>query len=275
MVQISAFADEISQDLDEQIATLLKNDVHYIELRGVWGKNVMQLSDEEVRRVKSQASASGIGFSAVGSPIGKFPLDGDFREEIARVERAIEIARILECPFIRIFSYFIPKGEDPATHRRQCIDQVAQLAEIAAPSGVRCALENESDIYTDTGDRYADLLNAIPSPGLVACFDFANFVVNKVRPLTDAWPLARPRVAYFHIKDAQLDTGQIVPAGEGDGDMVEILKQARQDGFSGFLTLEPHLKVAAASYGETGPELFETAVKALRKVMKEADLKES
>ena len=62
--------------------------------------------------------------------------------------------------------------------------------------------------------------------------------------------------------------GQVVPAGQGDGQIAAIVKDAYASGYRGFLSLEPHLKVAAHSHGETGPELFVTAVKALRDVCK-------
>ena len=81
-IKISAFADEIAPDLATQIEHLKLNGVGYIELRGVDGKNVMQLARDEVKDVKRRASDAGIGFSAVGSPLGKFPLDGDFNKQM-------------------------------------------------------------------------------------------------------------------------------------------------------------------------------------------------
>ena len=75
-------------------------------------------------------------------------------------------------------------------------------------------------------------------------------------------------VQWMNIKDAKKGTGEVVPAGQGDGQIAPILKDAYANGYRGFLSLEPHLKVAAHSHGETGPELFVTAVNALRDVCK-------
>jgi 3-dehydroshikimate dehydratase len=269
MVKLSAFADEISPELDEQIECLKKNGVGFIELRSMWGKNVMKLTDAEIKTITERAKANGIGFSAVGSPIGKFPLDGDFNEEIESVKRAIDIARALDCRYIRMFSYFIPKGVDAAKHRDQCVDQVAKLAEICEPTGIKCALENEKGIFGDTGDRFLDILRSVNSSALVGVFDPANFVQCGQRPYQDCWLKVKPYIEYFHIKDARLGSGSVVPAGDGDGDIPMILSETFNDGFDNFLTLEPHLKLAAASYGETGPELFGTAVSKLRKVLKD------
>lgn len=271
MIELSAFADEISMDLTEEIRVLKDNGVGAIELRRVWEKGVLDLTDDEVRRVRDETKAAGIGFSAVGSPIGKFPLDDDFNKEIESVKRAIDIAHRLDCRYIRMFSYFIPKDADPAAHRDQCVEQVAKLAEVCEPTGVKCALENEKGVYGDTGDRMLDLLRSINSPALVCAFDPANFVQCGERPYQDCWLKLKPYVEYFHIKDARLGSGAVVPAGRGDGDIPLILSEAFKEGFDNFLTLEPHLRFAGESFGETSPDQFKTAVDALREVLKDID----
>ena len=101
--RVSAFADEIGDELELQLEVLAANGVGNIELRGVWRKNVLELSGGEVRRVRDAARQAGVGFSAVGSPIGKFPLAGDFAEERERMCRALEFAALLEAPYVRIF----------------------------------------------------------------------------------------------------------------------------------------------------------------------------
>jgi sugar phosphate isomerase/epimerase len=267
MAKISAFADEIGDDLDFQINHLKANGVGWIELRGVWGKNVLALSQDEVRAVKQRASDHGIGFSAVGSPLGKYPLNGDINDQLEGLKTALEYAHILEAPYIRLFSFWIPQGEDPAKHRPQVIDWLGQMVALAEKNGVILAHENEKGIYGDTGERCLDLYTALSSPAFCGIFDFANFVQCSQRPYADCWPKLRSYITYFHVKDALLETGKVVPAGQGDGDVEIILAEAYAQGFDNFLTLEPHLSVAEASYGRTTPELFQTAANALKEIL--------
>lgn len=267
MVKISAFADEISANLDEQIATLKANGIGWIELRGVWGKNVLDLSEAEIRTVKQRASENGLGFSAIGSPLGKFPLDGDFRLQMDGLKRALDYAQILEAPYIRMFSFYTPDGEDPSTHRAQVIDWLQQMIVEAQKTPVVLAHENEKGIYGDTGARCLDLYTTLASPAFTGIFDFANFVQCGQKPYSDCWLKLRPYITYFHIKDALLESGKVVPAGQGDGDVARILEEAFASEFNNFLTLEPHLSVAEASYGRTTPELFNTATDALKKIL--------
>jgi sugar phosphate isomerase/epimerase len=271
MNKLSAFADEIGDDLSLQLSTLKANGVDNIELRGVWDKNVLKLTEPEIRRVKKEAGDSGIGFSAVGSPLGKFPLDGDFDEQIDDLKRALDYAEIIGAPYIRMFSFHIPSGDDPATHRSQVLDWLAKMAEIAEKTTIILAHENEKGIYGDTGDRCLDIYNSIQSKSFTAIFDFANFVQCGEKPYADCWLKVREYVTYFHIKDAMLADGKVVPAGKGDGDVKTILSEAYGAGYDNFLTLEPHLSVAEANYGKTSPDLFATAVTALKTILSDID----
>jgi len=271
MVRLSAFADEISSDLDEQIAVLKENGVDHIELRGVWDKNVMELTADEVRRIAQTARDNGVGFSSIGSPIGKFPLDGDFQEQLDALKKALEFCDILGCRYIRIFSYYIPEGHTHEQHRDQVIDWLGRLVEEAEKTDVILCSENERLIYGDEGKYCLDLHETIKSDHFRAVFDFANFVHCGQDPL-ECWKMLKPYVEYFHVKDCKRETLEMVPAGQGDGAIPEILADAAKSGFDSFLTLEPHLSVAEKNWGRTTPDLFKKAVEALREVMKSAGL---
>ena len=268
MNMISAFADEIDDDPGVQIRELERNDVGNIELRGAWGRNVLTLSAGEVRDIKRRAADRGIGFSAVGSPLGKFPLTGDFQEQLDGLHRALEYAEILEAPYIRVFSFYPPEGEDAAAHRTQVLDWFGRMTEVAAATPTRLAHENERNIYGETGDRVLDLLTSIDSPSLVCTFDFSNFVQCGERPYQDCWVKLKPYLGYFHVKDA-LPDGTVVPAGQGAGDVARILTEAFADGFVGYLTLEPHLKPAPGRPLQSRAARFGAAAQALHGLLAE------
>lgn len=268
MAKLSAFADEIGKDLDLQITTLKENGVANIELRGVWGKNVLSLEPQEIRRIKTAAEGNGIGFSAIGSPLGKFPLDDDFQKELDGLKRALDYAEQLGAPYIRLFSYYIPKGDDPASHRTHVLDWLSQLVEEAEKTSIILAHENESGIYGDIAERCLDIFENIRSSNFTGVFDFSNFVQQGQSPYEDCWSVLKEYISYFHIKDSRKSDKTVVPAGEGDGDVKRILQEAYENGFDGFLTLEPHLSKAAANYGQTSPELFRVAVDALNRVLR-------
>jgi sugar phosphate isomerase/epimerase len=269
MWTLSAFADEISPELDQQLETLAGEAIRHLEFRGVWKKNVLDLSDAEIETVKAALSRSGVAVSSIGSPIGKIAIGDDFAPHLARFQRAIQVAHALEAPFIRIFSFFMPPGQDPARYRDEVLDRMGRLVHAAEGSGVTLVHENEKEIYGDTPARCLDILTQIDSPILRAAWDPANFVQCGVRPHSEGYAALRPYIAYVHVKDALLGSGQVVPAGQGDGELRETIAALRESGFDGFFSLEPHLASAGKFSGFSGPDLFKVAAGAFKELLHE------
>jgi sugar phosphate isomerase/epimerase len=266
---LTGLGDEIDPAIEVQLATLADLGIAHLELRGAWGKNVAALSDEEVDRIGAALADRRMKLSAIASPIGKIGVLADFAPHLATFHRVVEIAERLEAPYVRIFSFYIPAGDDPARHREAVLDRLRRIVDAAAGSPVELLHENEKGIYGDTPARCHDLLTALDSPRLQAVWDPANFVQVGVRPFTDGYDLLRPHVAYVHVKDARLATDEVVPAGEGDGEWRETIAALRDDDFDGFFSLEPHLQAAGPFGGFSGPELFGVAVRALTGLLEE------
>jgi sugar phosphate isomerase/epimerase len=269
-VVLSGFADEISPDLDEQLAVLRGESISHLELRSVWSTNVADLDDAQVARLRRQLDESGVQVSAIGSPIGKTGIDAPFEPERERLRRVADVAAELGTTIVRVFSFFIPQGRNPQGYRTEVIDRMAALAALAAERGLVLAHENEKEIYGDRPERCADIITTVDSPALRATFDAANFVQCGVHPHSEAYDLLRPYLSYVQIKDALSATGEVVPAGQGDGQVRETLAALRDSGFTGYLSLEPHLVMAGRFGGFSGPDGFRIAARSLKDLL--ADL---
>jgi sugar phosphate isomerase/epimerase len=266
---LTGFADEIADDVDVQLATLRAANLRYLELRSAWGTNVADFSSSQLHRLEESLRDAGVGVSAIGSPIGKIPVGAPLGPELDRLRRVAGTARQLRARIVRVFSFFIPGAEDPSRYRQQVIDRMGALAGVASEEGVVLAHENEKGVYGDRPERCQDLLVSVGSPALRATFDAANFVQCGVRPHSDAYELIRPHLLYLQVKDASLATGEVVPAGQGDGQVRQTLAALRDSGFDGFLSVEPHL-AADGRFGRlTGPERFRLAVSALEDLLRE------
>lgn len=262
MWTLSGFADEISPDLEEQCSVLDELGIRFIEFRSAWGTNVLDLDDGQLEQVRKTLDQHGIATSSVGSPIGKVKVDDDFDEHLRRFDRSLEVAQRLEAPYIRLFSFFIPEGDDPAAHRDEVLRRMGALAARAEGHDVILLHENEKEIYGDLPDRCLDIVESVGSPKLKLAWDAANFVQCGVRPFTEAYASLRPHLEYVQIKDAVLADAHVVPAGEGDGQLPETITALKADGFDGFFSMEPHLAHAGRSGGFSGADLFKTATDA-------------
>ena len=238
---LSGFADEASKDLDGQIAALKRNGMSYFEPRGINGKNISDFTVEEAKELKAKLDAEGIKVSSIGSPFGKIEIDDDFEPHFEKFKNTVEVAKILETKYIRMFCFFFTKGQSFEDNRDEVLRRVKTLADYSAQHGVYCCLENEKDIYGDTDDRNLDVLRHC-APNLYAIVDPANYIQCGVDPLA-AYEKVAGFVKYLHVKDAYFENGEVVPAGKGDGHVAEIIKRFARNSGEKFLSLEPHLTV--------------------------------
>ncbi|GGE16411.1 xylose isomerase [Marinithermofilum abyssi] len=272
MVILSALADEISPDLKTQLDVLESEGIRHIELRGIWNKNILELNHNELTTVKNRIYGRNFRISSIATPIGKIGITEDFERHLMLFKRAIHVAKCFDTPYIRIFSFFIPPGENPEDHRDEVLKRVRILEEKAREAGVVLLHENEKEIYGDTGKRCHDLLSFCPSPHLRAVFDPANFVQCGVQPFCEAYPLLKDDIECIHIKDALFEGGKVVPAGQGDGEVEDLLRAITSRGYRGFLSLEPHLSTTGKFDGFSGPELFRVAARELKKLLKKTSI---
>ena len=234
---LAAFADEAGSAVSEQMEALQQNHITHIELRGVNGKNITDLSEAEAKELKKQLDDGGISVWAIGSPLGKISVAEEFAPHLERFRHTLRLAQILGTEHLRMFSFFCPKQEEEYC-RSLVFHRLEQFCRAAEGSGILLCHENEKGIYGDNAERCLDIHRNFPQ--VKAVFDPANFLQCGVETL-GAWKLLEPYVEYMHIKDMQQD-GTIVPAGKGMGHLPELLARYAEIGGKA-VTLEPHLVV--------------------------------
>lgn len=239
-VKITGFADEIAQELTCQVKSLKELGLSYVEMRGVDGNNLIFHTNEKVKQIKEVLDANGIQLSALGTPLGKIGITEEFEVHFEEYKRAVEIAHMMGCPNIRMFSFYLPEGSNPAGYEGVVFDRIGRFVDYAAENGVVLLHENEKGIYGEKAVECKKLMDAFYGEHFKVIFDFANFVQCQEDTLK-AYKLLKKYIAYIHVKDAKKTDGSVVPAGYGDGNVAAILGDLLASGFDGFLSLEPHL----------------------------------
>lgn len=310
-VIISGFADEGPEDkkAESQLVMLSALGLSYYSLRfvdvGDGVKNVMQLDDGEIRHLRQLHADYGIKVSSIGSPIGKVKLmdreDGttnryvDFDQYLREdVQRAIDLAGAFDTRLIRGFSFYHPKGEDPAAYVDQAAERLAAIAAACQRHGVFFGLEVEANLVGQNGRLLAELHRQVDNPHLLLVFDGGNLACQN---LTSAQTFAeyeamKQGIGWVHIKDYRIDTSlewqghvdeerlrNFVPADRGDAGHEAILRDfatqvpdltARLSklGVPGvFLDLEPHLKGGGQFGGFSGIDGFGVALRCLLRLL--------
>lgn len=237
----SAFADEAGGTLAEQIEALRANGMTLIEPRGLDEGNISDYTPAMARALRARLDDAGIGISAIGSGYGKIRITDDFEPHFEKFRQTVEVANVLGATRIRMFSFYMPAGEDPAVYKDEVFRRLERFADYARENGVWCCHENEKGIYGDVTERCLEILSAFRGR-ILGVFDPANFIQCGVKPL-EAWEVLAPYIEYMHVKDARFADGGVVPPGKGDGNVAEILRRFGEKDGEKILTLEPHLKV--------------------------------
>lgn len=310
-VIISGFADEgpVDKKAESQLTMLLAVGMSFYSLRfvdvGDGVKNVMQLSTEEIQRLKKLHADFGVRVSSIGSPIGKVKLldveDGttnkyvDFQQYLAEdVQRAVDLAGEFDTKLIRGFSFYHPKGEDAGPYVDQAAERLAAIAETCERSGVFFGLEVEANLVGHSGQLLAELHRKVANTHLVLVFDGGNLACQNLSPaqIFAEYEAMKEGIGWLHIKDYRVDRSlawqgyvdeerlrNFVPADRGDAGHEAILRdftamvpglsqRLQQLGVPGvFLDLEPHLKGGGQFGGFSGVDGFGVALRCLLRLL--------
>lgn len=273
MIKLTAFSDEASSNFSEQTDALVKSGIKYMDMRGADGKNVKDFTDAQIKEYKNILSGDGISVCSIGSPLGKVDINLSFSEYTVIVKRVFDIAKAFDCENVRIFSFF-----NAYSQRSKVLDYLNEMTRIAQSYGLRLYHENEKDVYGDTAERVKDIMTNVG--GMKFIYDPANFLQcgedsEKTLPLC-------PYCDYYHIKDLIKKTGEVVPAGYGDGKIKDIFSAIDVDITA---SIEPHLRVFEGfssfdktqlknkfTYGSSG-EAFSEAVNAFKALLSDIGYK--
>ncbi len=250
---LSGFADEIAPDLTTQLESINKLGMHYIEMRGVDGNNLIYHTDTKVKEIKARLDGAGVKLSALGSPLGKIGIEDPFEPHFEEFRRAVDIAHMMETRNIRMFSFYVPHDEQDGNDtektgsddsgkniRERVFERLGCFLEYAKAEDICLLHENEKGIYGEKAAECLEIMNAFGGEHFKAIFDFANFV-QAGQDTIEAYELLKDHIAYIHVKDAISGSGKVVPSGFGNGNVKEILNRLFSAGFNGFLSIEPHL----------------------------------
>lgn len=246
---LSAFADEAAPSCDAQIAALARAGLKYLDLRSIEGHNISVLPLETAQEVKVKLDAAGIQVQMLGSPLGKTDIADDFEPELQKLRHIGEVAPILGCHAVRIFSYYNAGNAPHAEWMAKSLSRLEQLRDEAKKLGLVLYHENERHIFGDLGDDVLQIA-ALRDANFKLIFDFDNYNQSGEN-VWQTWQKLANATDSFHIKDSTTGN-QHVPAGQGNGKIPEILEDAVARGWSGPLAVEPHLSHSGA-VAATGP----------------------
>ncbi len=246
---LSAFSDEAGPSADQQINALLRAGLRFIDIRNIDGHSITELPIEQAKIVKLKLDDHGITTQMLGSPIGKIQVDDELLLDIDKLNHLGEMAPIFGCGAVRMFSYYNKSELSHDEWQKHTLERLSTLRDRAEKMGLILYHENERHIF---GDLTADVetLATLRNANFKLIFDFDNYQQSG-EDVWATWERLRDRTDAIHLKDSTEDNMH-VPVGQGNGQVEKILADAVKTGWSGPVTLEPHL-THSKSVVSTGP----------------------
>jgi sugar phosphate isomerase/epimerase len=256
--RIAAITDEFSADLDTALAGMAQVGMTGAELRLVSGRNMIDLGDDEIDRVRAAVEARGMTVVSLASPLLKCvlpdspPLDTRVQHDVfgspytyedqpRLTRRAFEVAERAGAGILRVFSYW--RTVEPA----RCFDAAAaalhELGNEASRRGMVIGLENEHACNAGTGEEAGRLLALVEHPAVKIVWDPANAAILGETPFPHGYSHVPPeRIVHVHAKDCHVRDQKPIwgPVGEMGVDWKGQIAALRRDGYKGWISLETH-----------------------------------
>ena len=264
-MRLSVITDEISQDLGHALAVMAEYGCRDAELRNIYDKYIVDADEDLLARAHAEIKKSGMTVPCIDTPFFKCELGGGgssvtgdtgttgathgaeartLDEQMALLQRSIDLCKRFEAPYIRIFSFWKRGPLTPEIEDR-IADALVRPAEIAARAGVTLLLENEHACYLGTGKETARVVEKVGSPALKMIWDAGNAFMAGEQAFPSGWEACKSHVAHIHLKDARaLPDGTLewTVMGGGEIDYAGQFAALKEAGYAGVLALETHWK---------------------------------
>ena len=281
--RISVINDEISQDF-AHVCEIASREfgMHWIELRGMWNKNIVNLDEKEVAEARRILEKNELRVTDIASPLfkvdwpgapkSKYREDGQFRanfnlsEQDEVLDRAIAMAKSFATDRVRCFDFW--RLDDQTPYRTAINDKLREAAEKAGKQSITLVLENESACNTATGAESARVLEAVKSPNFMLNWDPGNATAAGENAFPDGYNLLpKDRIGHCHCKDVMhRGKSDWAPMGGGIIDWAEQFKALKRDGYHFAVSLETHW-----NGGGTPEECTRKSWAGMKKLLQEAD----
>ena len=288
--ELGIISDEVSDDFERACALISGWGLEYVELRMMWGKNVMQLDEAELQRAQQVLASTGLRVTAIASPVFKSPLDGkpremeadfalggseSFEEQLSLLEHAAGLCDRFETRFVRVFTFWRQEWNEEVA--REVSSKLIQAARVARDHDVVLAVENEPVCIVGTGEELGRLWARLQAeapvelrPHLTMLWDPGNAQAAGESAFPEGYTsLPVPDLGHVHLKDVrpgQEGKPEFVPVGMGDVDFGGQLRALLRDGYDGQLVLEPHYRPEGIPQEEAAQVAVKAAQELLAKV---------
>lgn len=256
-MKFSGISDEAGQAIEKQIQAHKELGWDFLEIRAVDSENLTMVDDEKFNKIYDKVKGAGLQVSCFASAIANWAtkITDSPDKDMDELKRAIPRMHKFKTKYIRVMSW--PNDTDNPVSETEwadlAINRMKVLAKIAEDGGVILAHENCSGWGGESPENMLTLLKEVNSPAFKLLYDTGNPIPHGYGDPWSFYTKIKEDIEYVHIKDYKSDGETKTPCypGEGEGKVKEIMRDLKVCGYSGFISIEPHM-ASVAHEGKVG-----------------------
>ncbi len=287
-MKLAFITDEATQSFEEAVRLAKRCGLAGLELRSICDRPVEQIPHGQLKEWRARLDAEGLTVCNLASSFCKCePEETVPASELEKLSLLCDAADILGCETIRGFAFFVPK------EGRIMAEGLAPFFELPAKllreRGKRLLLEADPSVNTTNHRTLSELLALLDREVFGAIYDPGNDIYDPLgeTPFPEGYRAVASCLSHVHIKDAIVKEGKpiCVKLGTGLVDYPGILCALAEEGYEGWLSLEPHYRKSlvlteeqmrtpkGADFSRGGTEALVESAQALKALIRGAEKK--
>ena len=256
MFKLGVITDGISRDFEYALDTMVETGLEYVELQYLWEKQVGDLTDADIQRVKGLIDTRNLKVSCISHHnLSALPVDTAvvvpaYREHITTLQRCIDVAQALGTNLVRIFSFrkeMVLFGAEPVISEgawKTLMNRLEEPLQIADDAGITLVMETAISGNVTSAFLARKLIDELDVPHLKVLWDPCSSLYCTEVPYPDGYEIIREHIAHIHLKDGVVN----LPAatfdfcamrqGQMDPYYNDIVDALKRDGYDGTISLE-------------------------------------
>ena len=256
MFKLGTITDGISRDFEYALDTMVETGLEYVELQYLWEKQVGDLTDADIERVKGLIENRDLKVSCISHHnLTALPVDTAvdapaYCAHMTTLQRCIDVAQALGTNLVRIFSFrkeMVLFGAEPIISEGAWTTLLNRLAEplrIADAAGITLVIETAISGNVTSAHLARKLIDELDVPHLKVLWDPCSSLYCTEVPYPDGYEIIREHIAHVHLKDGVVN----LPAatfdfcamrqGQMDPYYNDIVNALKRDGYEGAISLE-------------------------------------
>ncbi len=256
MFKLGTITDGISRDFEYALDTMVETGLEYVELQYLWEKQVGDLTDADIGRVKELIEERNLKVSCISHhnltalPVDTAVDDSAYRAHMATLQRCIDVAQALGTNLVRIFSFrkeMVLFGAEPIISEgawAMLLDRLEAPLRIADASGITLVIETAISGNVTSAHLAKKLIDELDAPHLKVLWDPCSSLYCTEIPYPDGYEVIRKHIAHVHLKDGVVNlpwaTFDFCAMRQGQMDPYynDIVNALKRDGYEGVISLE-------------------------------------